>query len=266
MTPQLGGDLDVQARNIVTSTVNGNITIVPNGTGHLELGSTNIITTGKIYFGNTFTNEVGLPNATTYDGMFAIADDIGTAYYSHDTVWVKLLDQSGDQSISGSLTIDNLKLNDNTITTDTDILFTDGADIVTAGDSKIGVYMYKGITSVSNSNLTEIFVKGITDNRVTLINNSTKTFDVMITAKRYGMSVGNEKTGSWNFRGCVVNDDGTTGILGTIMKTVFGKTDSTYDCTVDAINEHDALRIRVLGQAGESIKWMAVVNTIEVTV
>ena len=266
LTPQLGGDLDVQARNIVTSTVNGNITIVPNGTGHLELGSTNIVTIGEIYFGNTFTNEAGLPNATTYDGMFAIADDIGTAYYSHDTAWVKLLDQSGDQSISGSLTIDNLKLNDNTITTDTDTLFTDGIKIDTAGDNKIGMYMYKGITAVDNSNLTEIFVKGLTNNRVTLIDNSTKTFDIMITAKRYGMSAGNEKTGSWNFKGCVVNDGGTTGVLGTIMKTVFGKTDSIYDCTVDVINEHDALRIRVQGKQGESIKWMAVVNTIEVTV
>jgi hypothetical protein len=88
----------------------------------------------------------------------------------------------------------------------------------------------------------------------------------MITAKRYGMSAGNEKTGSWNFKGCVVNDGGTTGVLGTIMKTVFGKTDSIYDCTVDVIDEHDALRIRVQGKQGESIKWMAVVNTIEVTV
>jgi hypothetical protein len=216
LTPQLGGDLDVQANSIVTSTVDGNITIVPNGTGHLELGSADIVTTGQV--------------------------------------------------LSGSLTIDNVTLNDNIITTDTDTLFTNGADIVTTDDSKIGMYMFKGITSSSDTSLTEIFVKGITDNRATLIDNSTKTFDIMITAKRYNTSAGNEKTGSWNFRGCIVNDGGTTSILGTIMKTVFGKTDSTYDCEVDATDVNNSLRIRVLGQTGESIKWMAVVNTIEVTV
>jgi hypothetical protein len=36
-TPQLGGNLDVQAREIDTSTSNGNIKITPNGTGFVEI-------------------------------------------------------------------------------------------------------------------------------------------------------------------------------------------------------------------------------------
>jgi hypothetical protein len=38
-TPQLGGDLDVQANSIITSTVDGNIEIVPNGAGIVSLVS-----------------------------------------------------------------------------------------------------------------------------------------------------------------------------------------------------------------------------------
>lgn len=38
-SPQLGGDLDVQARVINTSTVNGDISIQPNGTGNVILGN-----------------------------------------------------------------------------------------------------------------------------------------------------------------------------------------------------------------------------------
>ena len=36
-TPQLGGDLDVQANEITTSTTNGNIKVTPNGTGVVEV-------------------------------------------------------------------------------------------------------------------------------------------------------------------------------------------------------------------------------------
>ena len=41
-SPQLGGNLDVQAREINTSTTNGNIKVTPNGTGLFEIkGATN---------------------------------------------------------------------------------------------------------------------------------------------------------------------------------------------------------------------------------
>jgi len=39
LTPQLGGDLDVQANSINTSTLNGDIDIQPNGTGDVVLGN-----------------------------------------------------------------------------------------------------------------------------------------------------------------------------------------------------------------------------------
>ena len=41
-TPQLGGDLDVQARTITTSTSNGNVILEPDGTGLIQVnGDTN---------------------------------------------------------------------------------------------------------------------------------------------------------------------------------------------------------------------------------
>ena len=38
-TPQLGGDLDIQARKITTSTTNGNVAIEPNGSGKTIVGT-----------------------------------------------------------------------------------------------------------------------------------------------------------------------------------------------------------------------------------
>ena len=47
-TPQLGGNLDVLARTITTSTTNGNIALTPNGTGVVMIDGNVGIDTGKI--------------------------------------------------------------------------------------------------------------------------------------------------------------------------------------------------------------------------
>ena len=39
-SPQLGGNLDVQARSLFTSTTNGDIQLTPNGTGSINLDGT----------------------------------------------------------------------------------------------------------------------------------------------------------------------------------------------------------------------------------
>ncbi len=43
-----------------------------------------------------------------------------------------------------------------------------------------------------------------------------------------------------------------------------GKTTAAYDVSVDETDVNDALRIRVTGDAGHTVRWMAVVNTVEV--
>ena len=60
-TPQLGGNLDVQAREINTSTTNGNIKVNPNGTGCLEVlgDGTTSGTTGAIQL-NCSNNNHGV--------------------------------------------------------------------------------------------------------------------------------------------------------------------------------------------------------------
>lgn len=47
-TPQLGGNLDVLARSITTTTTNGNITLAANGNGVIVSGNTHLLNTGTI--------------------------------------------------------------------------------------------------------------------------------------------------------------------------------------------------------------------------
>ena len=63
-TPQLGGNLDVQSSSITTSTVNGSITLTPNGTGDVVLGTMTLdgdqtIGAGQDNYVLTYDNATG---------------------------------------------------------------------------------------------------------------------------------------------------------------------------------------------------------------
>ena len=79
-TPQLGGNLDVQAFQIDTSTTNGNIVVAPNGTGVLEVeGDTN---DGAIQLNcNQNTHGVKIqspPHSAAASYTLVLPDDTGT--------------------------------------------------------------------------------------------------------------------------------------------------------------------------------------------
>lgn len=67
LSPQLGGNLDVQSRSLFTSVTDGNVTIIPNGTGYIDLD-------GAIHF-KRFTS----PPAAFDGGMYA--DNANNLYF-----------------------------------------------------------------------------------------------------------------------------------------------------------------------------------------
>ena len=66
-TPQLGGNLDVLARSITTSTSNGNITLAPNGTG-------SVVISGNLQVDGT-TTTTNSTTVTIDDPVFTIGGD-----------------------------------------------------------------------------------------------------------------------------------------------------------------------------------------------
>ena len=268
LTPQLGGNLDVQARTIYTSTTDGNIVITPDGTGHLEIGSADIITTGKVYFSNTFPDLAGLPSATTYDGMLAIADDTGNIYYSHNTAWAEIAKQVNvpsvltDLGISDgpagySLTTDGSATFSFTNIREGSIYYTNG-NFGTAGDSQSGKHIFRGLTT--NDFLNEIFIGNVVDSRLDFQNNSINTVEILITGTRL-VTLGGV---SFRFEACFQNTAGTLSMLG-FTKTRLGFTDDDYDVVLDVDEDStDTMRLRCKGKTGHTIRWMAVVNTVEV--
>ena len=83
-------------------------------TGNLQLGSNDLITTGKAYYSNVWSSYSDLTSnvdASTYHGMFAHAHSEGAAYFAHAGNWVRLANQA---DVPARLTVSNRNYNKDT--------------------------------------------------------------------------------------------------------------------------------------------------------
>ena len=76
-----------------------------------DFGAQDVVTTGKSYFANVFTNESDLTTtlAGTYHGMFAHAHDTTKAYFSHSNAWHALAKESDAVLLAGTQTVSGVK-------------------------------------------------------------------------------------------------------------------------------------------------------------
>lgn len=114
-------------------------------TGDINMGTNDIISTGKILYSNVYSNLSDLPSASTYHGMFAHVHATGKGYYAHGGNWIPIVneDTSGNVSLGGNLTVTGdftvngtqTVLNTSTLTVDDlNITVADGAANAAAAD------------------------------------------------------------------------------------------------------------------------------------
>jgi len=131
----------------------------------------------------------------------------------------------------------------------------------TSGDAQKGFYLLRN--STTNATLTELFLDGSAA-RLTLVNNSVFTFNIYVSARRTDATGGGA---GYKFEGVIKKDTtaASTTLVGAVSKTVLGETDAAWDVTVDANTTNGALRVQVTGEAAKTIRWVASVETTEVT-
>ena len=210
------------------------------------------------------TGVGGLTSHTDVDAVVA-GDDGKIIYYDHSTTSFKWKVDAGGPADTDALPegSTNLYYTDTrtdariTVARATTVHYVDG-NFGTAGDSRNSKYISRGTTT--DATQSEIFVGGIASSRISLQNNAIMSFEVLVTATRETTFGG----AGWQFVGLLENNAGVVSILGTVTKRVMGKTTAAYDVSVDETDTNDALRIRVTGEASHTVRWMAVVNTVEV--
>ena len=127
-------------------------------TGDINMGTNDIISTGKILYSNVYNTTGDLPSASTYHGMFAHVHGTGAGYFAHGGNWMKLVneDTSGNVTIGGNLTVSGTTTTVNSTTLDVadlnitvangaaDAAAADGAGLTVDGASATFTYANTG--------------------------------------------------------------------------------------------------------------------------
>ena len=140
-----------------------------------------------------------------------------------------------------------------------------GGFTTTAGQAQAGRYVVRA--STTDATVTYATADGAvisSSNIAVMPNNSTYTFDIFVTARRTDL---NGDNAGYRLTGVVSRDANaaSTAIVGSVTKTVIAETSPAWDVDVFVSTSIGGFTVQVTGEAGEAIRWVAVINTVEVT-
>ena len=131
----------------------------------------------------------------------------------------------------------------------------------TQGDAQVGKYLVRG---VSTSTLpVELLEGGTGGSRLALPDNSTWTFRATVTAHE---TSGTNRAG-FELTGVIYRDGGSNSVAlqGAVSSKVIGRSSTAWTVSAAPDTVNGALKFVVTGQAGKIIRWLAHVETVEVT-
>mgnify|MGYP000285286688 CR=1 FL=1 len=132
---------------------------------------------------------------------------------------------------------------------------------VTAGDAQAGIYVARNITT--NNTATELFLDGSAV-RLALPDTASFFFKIDVVGRRTDAAGGNA---AYTFTGIIKRDAGvaTTALVGSVSKTVVAETNTPWDASVTADTTNGSLKINVTGENAKTVRWVAKIETVEVT-
>lgn len=131
------------------------------------------------------------------------------------------------------------------------------------GDAQVGRYLLRGTTISSAPQ--ELLIDGTGGSvRLTLPDNSTWTFKVTVTAHRTDLGDGHA---GYTSTGVIYRGSGaaTTSFQGSPQKTVLAESNPSWDINITADAVNGSLRVNVTGENSKIIRWVALVETVEIT-
>ena len=132
-----------------------------------------------------------------------------------------------------------------------------------SGDAQTGRYLVRNITT--NNVPTPLYVDGVGGSvRLVLSDMSTWTFKITVTGHRTDAGDGHA---GYEFSGVIYRQTGaaTTTILHQVSKTVISESNIPWDVNVTADTTNGALVVTATGEIGKIIRWLALVETVEIT-
>ena len=130
------------------------------------------------------------------------------------------------------------------------------------GDAQTSLYTLRTLTTSAGA--TELFLDGTAgSNRLTIPNNTVWAFEILVVGR--SNTAGGHAGAGYSVTGVIENAAGVVSLIGTPTISVLGEDVSAWNIAVTANNTSDALIITATGTTGTSIRWVAMVRTVEVS-
>jgi len=130
------------------------------------------------------------------------------------------------------------------------------------GDAQGGQYILRSDTTDATAEaMTTNNSTAAATNQIVAATDTCITFHGTITA----MQNGAQAYGGWEIKGMLVNDGGTTSLALGNVSDMAANNASSWAVALSADNTNNALKIQVTGEASHNIRWVANVQTSEVT-
>lgn len=165
---------------------------------------------------------------------------------------------SGAQTLADN----SLAIGDQSLARIPNSIVSSGGRFGSAGDAQSGKYFLR--TNTINGTTTEAFIDGTNGSvRLTLTDDSTWSFSIMITAHQTN---GSGHAG-YKFEGVIYREAGanTISFQGSPIKTILAESDPVWDANIQADTTNGSLRLNVIGETGKIIRWLGVIDTVELT-
>lgn len=131
-----------------------------------------------------------------------------------------------------------------------------------SGSSQTSVLVAAGVSTSGSA--TNIYLGGSSSFPMTLANNTTWSFHVRVIARRTDATGENM---DWTFDGIIKRDANaaSTALVGDVVVSPRTGVTTAWDCTVTANATDGSLQINVTGEAAKTIRWVARIETVEVS-
>ena len=222
---------------------------------------------GALYVDQANTNGNGIwrYNGTSWD---VIAKNL-SLYSESTSVFVAPIASGansialGDGAQTEASAVDSLAIGNQSLARTQGSVVQASGRFASTGDAQTGRYLMRSHTI--NALPVELFINGTAGGvRLVLPDDSTWTFKVTITGHRTDASNGHA---GYTAAGVIYRASGasTTAIQGSVQKTVLAESNQSWDINISADPTYGSLKITVTGEAGKTIRWVALVETVEVT-
>jgi len=140
------------------------------------------------------------------------------------------------------------------------IAFNNGVRFAAAGDSQAGLFVLRSdTTDATPEAMTTNNATAASTNQITIPTDSCIMFSGTIVA----MQNGAQDQGGWEIKGLLKNDGGTTTLVNSNVQTFADG--NSWAVALSADNTNNALKVQVTGEASHNIRWVANIQTSEVT-